>query len=67
MWLLQETPETEADARQLQIRLNLIKGEIDNYEEQYALLKTTGDELTEGQDNPEYRQFRQRLEAADKG
>ncbi|XP_063724360.1 spectrin beta chain, non-erythrocytic 1-like isoform X2 [Symsagittifera roscoffensis] len=62
----EETPETEADARQLQIRLNLIKGEIDNYEEQYALLKTTGDELTEGQDNPEYRQFRQRLEAADK-
>ena len=48
-------------------RLNLIKGEIDNYEEQYALLKKTGQELTEGQENPEYRQFRQRLEAADKG
>ncbi|XP_075257408.1 spectrin beta chain, non-erythrocytic 1-like isoform X2 [Convolutriloba macropyga] len=62
----EETPETEADARQLQIRLNLIKGEIDNYEEQYALLKKTGQELTEGQENPEYRQFRQRLEAADK-
>ena len=63
----EETPQTEADARQVQIRLNLIKGEIDNYEEQYATLKKTGQELTEGQDNPEYKQFRQRLEAADKG